>query len=142
MQRTSIQPGGGESVSLKRVNRALRCLRDWTSSIIRFVTLHGLWLTLRALCGCCPASRLPYAVTLSRCACTVVIWQARPASQLPPLVRAHTSTDSLSTSLSVLWKLSRMLATPGKLGEVDGTQDRKSTRLNSSHRTISYAVFC
>src|SRR5207248_10237722 len=33
------------------------------------------------------------------------------------------------------------------LGEVglessDGIVDRKSTRLNSSHRTISYAVFC
>src|SRR5437867_6791318 len=30
-------------------------------------------------------------------------------------------------------------------GEVEGTidsTDRKSTRLNSSHRTISYAVFC
>src|SRR5437867_6468346 len=25
---------------------------------------------------------------------------------------------------------------------VEGTGDRKSTRLNSSHRTISYAVFC
>src|SRR5437867_9388768 len=25
---------------------------------------------------------------------------------------------------------------------VRGKQDRKSTRLNSSHRTISYAVFC
>src|SRR5437867_7150831 len=25
---------------------------------------------------------------------------------------------------------------------VDATGDRKSTRLNSSHRTISYAVFC
>src|SRR5207248_5794713 len=24
----------------------------------------------------------------------------------------------------------------------DGEEDRKSTRLNSSHRTISYAVFC
>src|SRR5437763_7382659 len=24
----------------------------------------------------------------------------------------------------------------------DGTRDRKSTRLNSSHRCISYAVFC
>src|SRR5438094_4399908 len=27
---------------------------------------------------------------------------------------------------------------PGKIAD----QDRKSTRLNSSHRTISYAVFC
>src|SRR5437867_7756539 len=26
--------------------------------------------------------------------------------------------------------------------EIGGAQDRKSTRLNSSHRTISYAVFC
>src|SRR5207248_7784644 len=26
--------------------------------------------------------------------------------------------------------------------EQNGTADRKSTRLNSSHRTISYAVFC
>src|SRR5437773_9636523 len=26
--------------------------------------------------------------------------------------------------------------------EVHGAQDRKSTRLNSSHITISYAVFC
>src|SRR5437762_1370134 len=27
-------------------------------------------------------------------------------------------------------------------GELGGKQDRKSTRLNSSHRCISYAVFC
>src|SRR5437762_14324299 len=27
-------------------------------------------------------------------------------------------------------------------GVIGGTQDRKSTRLNSSHRCISYAVFC
>src|SRR5256885_12063109 len=27
-------------------------------------------------------------------------------------------------------------------GEVSGGQDRKSTRLNSSHLVISYAVFC
>src|SRR5699024_1656347 len=26
--------------------------------------------------------------------------------------------------------------------ELDGTEDRKSTRLNSSHVSISYAVFC
>src|SRR5207248_9335941 len=31
----------------------------------------------------------------------------------------------------------------GEVGEhADGAEDRKSTRLNSSHRTISYAVFC
>src|SRR5207248_8142359 len=30
----------------------------------------------------------------------------------------------------------------GKKAEPRGNPDRKSTRLNSSHRTISYAVFC
>src|SRR2546426_8230512 len=29
-----------------------------------------------------------------------------------------------------------------RLGELGGGQDRKSTRLNSSHLVISYAVFC
>src|SRR5689334_24821452 len=29
-----------------------------------------------------------------------------------------------------------------RAGEVGGDQDRKSTRLNSSHSSISYAVFC
>src|SRR2546422_6809708 len=32
------------------------------------------------------------------------------------------------------------LATPDELGQITG--DRKSTRLNSSHGYISYAVFC
>src|SRR5207248_3734602 len=47
----------------------------------------------------------------------------------------------------------RALSPPGPLREdahrfldgnvrVLGVEDRKSTRLNSSHRTISYAVFC
>src|SRR5258708_21770173 len=31
---------------------------------------------------------------------------------------------------------------PGQHFEVYGEQDRKSTRLNSSHQIISYAVFC
>src|SRR3712207_8795982 len=44
-------------------------------------------------------------------------------------------------------KLAEMLITrrahpdPKKLGEPD-VKDRKSTRLNSSHANISYAVFC
>src|SRR5947208_7845430 len=35
---------------------------------------------------------------------------------------------------------SRASCTDGHAGEADG--DRKSTRLNSSHQIISYAVFC
>src|SRR3712207_6915624 len=34
------------------------------------------------------------------------------------------------------------LAEPEALGELHRHQDRKSTRLNSSHANISYAVFC
>src|SRR3712207_8004208 len=30
----------------------------------------------------------------------------------------------------------------GRLGDDRGVRDRKSTRLNSSHANISYAVFC
>src|SRR3712207_8758851 len=31
---------------------------------------------------------------------------------------------------------------PGALGTLEVVRDRKSTRLNSSHANISYAVFC
>src|SRR2546430_8864371 len=48
------------------------------------------------------------------------------------------------------WRGYRMKAMPAKgwriedgiLKKVGGEQDRKSTRLNSSHSQISYAVFC
>src|SRR3712207_8985656 len=39
-------------------------------------------------------------------------------------------------------KLQTGCSTPVKDGMVVHTQDRKSTRLNSSHANISYAVFC
>src|SRR3712207_7733343 len=35
-----------------------------------------------------------------------------------------------------------LLAVQGARGRRPGLQDRKSTRLNSSHANISYAVFC
>src|SRR6201992_4398375 len=36
----------------------------------------------------------------------------------------------------------RLRKTATDLGEQSGREDRKSTRLNSSHPSISYAVFC
>src|SRR3712207_8467091 len=36
----------------------------------------------------------------------------------------------------------RLLAHSVEVGRVLGVRDRKSTRLNSSHANISYAVFC
>src|SRR3712207_8425093 len=38
------------------------------------------------------------------------------------------------------WAAGHDLATPG--GMTETLEDRKSTRLNSSHANISYAVFC
>src|SRR5258708_27316416 len=39
-------------------------------------------------------------------------------------------------------RLSTGLAAPAGKGSLPGGEDRKSTRLNSSHQIISYAVFC
>src|SRR3712207_7375447 len=53
----------------------------------------------------------------------------------------HTRTPRVSVSRSVLpitTEQDRQLFG----GRGDGDQDRKSTRLNSSHANISYAVFC
>src|SRR3712207_8302383 len=58
------------------------------------------------------------------------------------MVRQHASTSDMifSVAETVAW-LSRFLTLqPGDL-IATGT-DRKSTRLNSSHANISYAVFC
>src|SRR5436189_4616639 len=46
--------------------------------------------------------------------------------------------------LGRLWRVaaSQGSASPGKQRSDSPYQDRKSTRLNSSHRCISYAVFC
>src|SRR2546430_6945566 len=80
------------------------------------------------------------------------------------LARAHAGDDLLLASLEGLVRLdpasgaarwrrrmrggAELWAVPGgflRASAVDleaGEQDRKSTRLNSSHRQISYAVFC
>src|SRR5437867_10214201 len=44
------------------------------------------------------------------------------------------------TAVNVRWALARMVRVAAETPDSWG--DRKSTRLNSSHRTISYAVFC
>src|SRR2546426_2278845 len=42
----------------------------------------------------------------------------------------------------VISKVPTLLHTPLMSGTIAPTRDRKSTRLNSSHLVISYAVFC
>src|SRR5690606_17018961 len=50
----------------------------------------------------------------------------------------NTMVDQLSSFADEVTRVAREVGTEGKLGG----QDRKSTRLNSSHVKISYAVFC
>src|SRR3989442_10493585 len=54
---------------------------------------------------------------------------ALPISHFPP---AHSKAITLCPSPH----------TPGRAAKLSRTVDRKSTRLNSSHVRISYAVFC
>src|SRR5947209_12225638 len=69
---------------------------------------------------------------------TLSLHDALPISAGPPefafLGRSNVGKSSLINSL-LQQKLAHVSSTPGKT-------DRKSTRLNSSHANISYAVFC
>src|SRR3712207_7338189 len=42
----------------------------------------------------------------------------------------------------LLWIVRFEFARGIGIGQIEASQDRKSTRLNSSHANISYAVFC
>src|SRR5574340_1652858 len=51
-------------------------------------------------------------------------------------------TLSLHDALPICWGLLRDDNAAAHLGQRNHIGDRKSTRLNSSHQKISYAVFC
>src|SRR2546426_7451922 len=55
------------------------------------------------------------------------LFRSRNEESSPPLVKTPTGTSDMSSRSTARSKVSR---------------DRKSTRLNSSHLVISYAVFC
>src|SRR5207244_5358986 len=59
-----------------------------------------------------------------------------PRSTLFPYTTLFRSSGGLTPALTLLQ------SRPGGRAEARGTSDRKSTRLNSSHQIISYAVFC
>src|SRR2546428_10149395 len=71
-----------------------------------------------------------------------------PRSTLFPyttLFRSVVMSPNFAVGVNVLFRLAQTAA--GALGkdydvEIVEAQDRKSTRLNSSHDQISYAVFC
>src|SRR2546429_1621583 len=67
-----------------------------------------------------------------------------PRSTLFPyttLFRSQSAASIASTSVRAA-TTSSSLARPPSAAALVGTRDRKSTRLNSSHGYISYAVFC
>src|SRR5258707_11008022 len=62
-----------------------------------------------------------------------------PAGELPPAdecMKLQSSSDSEEGSPTTLWRRQGAQLPPRP------SLDRKSTRLNSSHANISYAVFC
>src|SRR5207244_12361866 len=72
------------------------------------------------------------SVTVEATAAVIATDEARVAETLHQRTVAE-----LPVSGRNVWSLAS--TTPGVLS---GTRDRKSTRLNSSHQIISYAVFC
>src|SRR5437868_10620797 len=68
-----------------------------------------------------------------------------PRSTLFPYTTLFRSQMGAAAPAGAANSLSKVNLAPDKRGEIDLRQtvrDRKSTRLNSSHVSISYAVFC
>src|SRR5437879_8704382 len=113
---------------------AVRAVVDWLRLSTRELMLAPI--VSQSLPGFTVLLRWPpVAVWLAQIACLSAVWIA--------LQRTAREEDSvyevalvmlLAVLLSpIAWPYSYVLALPA---------DRKSTRLNSSHRCISYAVFC
>src|SRR5438094_6505403 len=64
-----------------------------------------------------------------------------PRSTLFPYTTLFRSPRGASARRPSRWRRRGSDASP-RASRRPGAADRKSTRLNSSHRTISYAVFC
>src|SRR2546426_9385222 len=64
---------------------------------------------------------------------TLSLHDALPISNSTPASGTRAATSRAHSSRA---------ATPLALNALDWSRDRKSTRLNSSHLVISYAVFC
>src|SRR3712207_7067018 len=56
--------------------------------------------------------------------------------------RHESSNSAISGEPAVSSMRWRPAVEPGRAAAEDAMEDRKSTRLNSSHANISYAVFC
>src|SRR5438309_7607755 len=89
-----------------------------------------------------PRSTLFPYTTLFRSACAFMVGSSAGLVRLGPVMRDKTR---------ILFSFCRLAGGAGALRTLEraterafhrGYRDRKSTRLNSSHSSISYAVFC
>src|SRR3712207_7873795 len=92
------------------------------STLFPYTTLFRSWWSMTCDGPCCPADGTPYDVASSRLAAEAV-YQG---------LTARVTREELAS----------MLHGPPEAELAVLAGDRKSTRLNSSHANISYAVFC
>src|SRR5699024_11748199 len=94
------------------------------------------------------ASALADKTKLSQIVVSNFIWKVPGAFELKRLDEFYNEIEAHSTEIKKIEVTHHL--THGKFGAMHGIQtndngmkiDRKSTRLNSSHVSISYAVFC
>src|SRR5437762_6937947 len=80
----------------------------------------------------------PIAVYYARQAVPIYLVNSQEVADLRRYYQRHAKSDRIDARV-----LARLpLVNPDKLHRLTLPSDRKSTRLNSSHRCISYAVFC
>src|SRR5256885_5167115 len=74
--------------------------------------------------------------------CALPIWPVSWPASRPPKCAAHPGTWTAALPLPEPATLALPRQTPFHTNDRQTQPDRKSTRLNSSHLVISYAVFC
>src|SRR5438094_7219997 len=91
-----------------------------------------------------PAPTEIYTLSLHDALPISFLWRALVRIDQLPVERAvHYAIMKVSEKQALSVRCPTCGARPGEKCELSTTGgDRKSTRLNSSHRTISYAVFC
>src|SRR5256885_4121654 len=89
-----------------------------------------------------PRSTLFPYTTLSRSLTRRCRSALRAARGLAPARRGRDTGRTVSRNLEIIDRVLRRYSHEDIDGMLEDVQDRKSTRLNSSHLVISYAVFC
>src|SRR5437588_3282473 len=85
---------------------------------------------------CCSSSLLSCSSFFFNDTATTEIYTLSLHDALPILMRLPSLRESTARGIGAAGNLR------GTVGDRPGGRDRKSTRLNSSHTVISYAVFC